>query len=103
MKLRWRFSAMIRCASGAPSTLSRTSRGCAAGYRRAPAPTDEPHRVDGTQAVLGQLVARRRLEHEPVAVLGRERLELLAQPPLTAVRRRGRRRCVERIDIVVPP
>jgi len=41
---------------------------------------DQPHRVDGPHAMRGQLVIGRRLEQE----LGRERLELLAQPHLTA-------------------
>ena len=37
---------------------------------------DQPHRVDGAHALLGQRVVGRRLEQEPVAVLPRQRVEL---------------------------
>ena len=56
---------------------------------------DQPHRVDRAHAVLGQLVVRRRLEQEAVAIGGRELLELLDQRGvIAAVRGPGAGRAV---------
>ena len=95
MKLRCRFSAMIRCASGSIHVVTNVARlriGIPSSTSSSPI-----SRIASTARMpcSGSCVVGRRLEQEAVAVRGRERLELLDQSgPIAAVRGGGAGRVV---------
>ena len=79
MKLRCRFSAMIRCASGSIHVVTNVARlRCGIPSRTSSSPISRIASTDA-HAVLGQLVVGRGLEQEAVAVVARERLEPLGE------------------------